>query len=195
MADIIPVSKFPRWRDPFEVPPSLIPEGMSYQWCAKRADSTGERDENYKKMLDGGWVLVPRQWVPGGTNMISGNDLMCRPKFLTEAAQVENVRKAEKLVEDWAERYRGQFSGGVRVWTGDAQKPPAFKSIDDPALSAKVISPQQESPSIFEQAAQTLGPLADLAQTIAGEKPSTRKQRAPRKPWLAWLFNLISVEQ
>ena len=74
------------WCDPFDVPAHLIPEGMVFQWCAKRADSTGDRERDYEKMIDAGWVLVPPQWVPGWRNMIAGNDLMCRPKWMNQTA-------------------------------------------------------------------------------------------------------------
>lgn len=180
MGDIAHIT--PKWSDPFEVPASLIPDGMTYQWCAKRADSTQERDDSYEKMLDAGWVLVPQQWVPGGRNMIAGNDLMCRPKFLTERAQLDNEQKAAKLVDDWVDRTGGQFSGGMRVWTGDASPPPEFRPIGNAALSKTVIGitekPRLPAP-IFHP-----GPFVVV--------PVTRK---PRRPWLRWLFNLASTEE
>jgi hypothetical protein len=140
-----------KWKDPFEVPEHLKPAGMSFQWCAKHADSTGDRGADYEKMLDAGWVLVPPQWIPGGRNMIAGNDLMCRPKWMTEQAQMDNVAKARKQVDDWAESVGAAgFSGEVRTWSGGANEPPAVKVVGDPEV-AKKIGQQVEIKALPQQ--------------------------------------------
>ena len=182
MANVTKFGQVPKWRDPFDVPAALIPEGMSYQWCAKRADSTDERQNDYEKMLDAGWVLVPRQWVPGGSNTIAGNDLMCRPKFLTEQAQLDNVAKAAKQVDDWATRFGG-FSGSVRVQThGPHGASEVYeRSMGDPQIAARLgsrVGVGQPQPLLIENV-PALSPI---------------KTRRPRHPALGWLFNIISTE-
>lgn len=186
-------------RDPFDIPSALVPDGMTYQWCAKRADSTGERQDDYEKMLDAGWVPVPRQWLRGGDNMIAGNDLMCRPKFMTAAAELDNAQKAQKQVDDWAERTGGQFSGGVRVWTG-ADRPPDFRVVGDAEQAARIVG---TSPKVLIEPAYLRAIEAGMfgnfrsgdfrsGPLVANITPA--KSRRPKYPWLAWLFNLVSTE-
>jgi hypothetical protein len=165
------------WRDPFEVPASLIPEGMTFQWCAKRADSTGERQDDYEKMLDAGWVPVPQQWIPGGRPMINGNDLMCRPKWMADNAKIENAKKVQKQTDDWAKRWGAEgFSGGVRTWTGDANVLPAWEKVGDANIAPLITANR-------------------ITRTIdAAGDPQPRVTHIPRHPWLRWLFNLISKE-
>ena len=177
----------PRWSDPFEVPASLVPEGMSFQWCVKRADSTGERDEDYEKMLDAGWVLVPRQWLPGRPVMIAGNDLICRPKWMTERALKDSEQKAHKQVDDWMARTGAVgISGGVRVWTGDASRSPkVWARIGDHEEAQKLID--------ASRAVALPQPKVDPLIPVSPPEPK-QKSHIPRRPWLRWLFNLISTE-
>ena len=43
--------------DPFDIPPHLVPPGMSYQWCSKKV--MGLIDPAYRRYLDAGWCAVP----------------------------------------------------------------------------------------------------------------------------------------
>jgi hypothetical protein len=145
-----------KWKDPFEVPEHLKPAGMSFQWCAKHADSTGDRGADYEKMLDAGWVLVPPQWIPGGRNMIAGNDLMCRPKWMMEQAQMDNEAKAKQQVDDWAASVGAAgFSGGVRTWPGD-WRGPTITMVGDSEIAKKIA--QAEIKALPQQVTTVLGP-------------------------------------
>lgn len=78
---------------------------------------------------------------------------------------------ANRHLDEWKKQY-GALSGGVRVWTGDPNRPPPFEVVgSDPVVAARVI-----------EHAKTVFP------------PPTKNYR-PRYRWLTWLFNLVSVEE
>lgn len=82
--------------DPFEFPPSIIPRGMSYQWCAKTL--FGRQHEQFKTMVDAGWTPVPKQRHPGvfqtfdedGNVFVGGQVLMCRSSEQTKDSHEKN---------------------------------------------------------------------------------------------------------
>lgn len=165
--------------DPFDVPTDAVPAGMSYQWT--------ERSK-----ITAAWTPVPTErhdglFAPAGTGgdiEVGGMVLVERKKQDVDAEQAQRVAKAHQNVEDWKAKFGG-FSGGVRVWTGDEDKPPAWQAVGEQVLAQRIT----EAP----RAADPLPP----APTIDLPKVETTKaplQRVPRHPLLAWLFNLISKE-
>ena len=169
-----------RRSDPFDFPKSSVPMGLTYQWNAKTV--LGEVQDSYSKMLAGGWMPVPAKWHPewykdgGDVIKVRGQVLMCHAR--ARDAQADSISGAQKLVEDWARKFGGAgISGGVRVWTGDADRPPQqFQGIGDDKIAERVIA---SSPVVVEKP-----PMTQIV-TI---------RRVARKPWLQWLLDLISKE-
>lgn len=158
-----------RGGDPFDVPKDIIPRGMSYQWI-ERATLTGSR-----------WQPVPASRHDGlfapvgyaGDIEVGGMVLVEMPKAQVDEAHAAHIAKAHKNVDDWIEKTGAQFSGGVRVWTGDPARPPsAFCPVGDPGVARVVIA---QSP-------------------VVAEPPPAAP--APKRPvsWLRRLLNLISTE-
>jgi hypothetical protein len=168
----------PEWKDPYEIPEHLKPAGMSFQWCAKRADSTDDRGADYEKMLDAGWVLVPPQWIPGGRNMIAGSDLMCRPKWMTERAQMDNEAKAKQQVDDWAASVGAAgFSGGVRTWPGD-WRGPTITMVGDSEIAKKIA--QAEIKALPQQVTTVLGPKGQVLRSAFGSQRDVEIMSVPQ---------------
>lgn len=93
----------------FYIDPSIIPEGMSYEW--KRYTIRGKEDNQYQAKLrqKGYWSAVPASRHPqlagfgvDGDQPIINEDmiLMERPIELTEERLKRNDRKAKQQVND-----------------------------------------------------------------------------------------------
>ena len=166
--------------DPFDVPKEVIPNGMAYEWANK---------SDLDRRLTEGWAAVPAErhdglFAPVGSKgdiEVSGTVLVERDAAAVVALHDERVRKAHQNVEDWKQKYGG-FSGGVRVWTGDSDEPPAWQPVGDQALARKIT----ESPRAAE-------PIPEPIPEPIIEPPKV-PQLVPRHRWLSWLFNLISKE-
>lgn len=99
----------PRHDDPFELPAALIKPDWSYQWFT---------DGEYPR----GWKAVAYQDHPGwfappdkeGLVAVRGARLFRKLKREVEEFHRENRHKAEKLVEDWADKF-GAFTGGATM--------------------------------------------------------------------------------
>lgn len=165
--------------DPFDVPQDLIPRGMSYQWANKA-------DLDHLKKLH--WHQVPASRHDGifapagfvGDIEVGGMLLVERLKSEVDEAHAASIAKAHKNVDDWVEKYGGQFSGGVRVWTGDPDKPPtAFRPVGKPETARVVVvqSPALADPKLEPAPVTTVAPAPQ-----------------PRQSWLRRLLNLISTE-
>ena len=106
----------PRHDDPLDLPAALIKPDWAYQWFS---------DGEYPK----GWKAVAYQDHPGwfappdkeGLVLVRGNRLFRKLKREVEEFHRQNKRKAEKLVEDWADRF-GMFTGGATVLQTDGEE-------------------------------------------------------------------------
>lgn len=93
--------------------------------------------------------------------------------------EATRVARAHKNVDDWAKKY-GQFSGGARVWTGDAFQPqPEFKVVGDPVIARTII---------------------DTAPKVTAALPVTEMPKQEvAVPWHRalrfWLLDLFSTER
>lgn len=104
----------PRHDDPFELPAAQIKPDWSYQWSASGIE---------------GWYAVQHQDHPGwfappgttGPVRVHGNYLCRKLKSEVEEFHRKNRRKAEKLVEDWADKY-GAFVGGATTLQTDGEE-------------------------------------------------------------------------
>jgi len=115
--------------DIFEIPPSAIPPGWSYQWNA--VSVAGNSDillDQTHMMYQNGWRPVPAEryagtLVPKGStgNIVRGQQLLMeRPLALTEEARAEDVRNARQLLSDRNEALKltgmkNQMSEGFKM--------------------------------------------------------------------------------
>lgn len=170
-----------RGGDPFDVPKEIIPRGMGYQWVARATltDPEGSRWQPVPSSRHDG-LFAPVGY--GGDIEVGGMVLAEMPKAQVDEAHAANIAKAHRNVDDWIEKYSGQFSGGVRVWTGDPNGPPStFRPVGDPETGRVVIA---QSPALVV-------PKAEPAPTSAADVTSAPK---PQQSWLRRLLNLISTE-
>jgi hypothetical protein len=185
-----------RRSDPFELPSGTIPEGMAYQWCARKV--FGQPNPQYKEMFEGGWMPVPAfrhrsLFKPSEINAdgnieLQGNLLMSRAKEVTEEALLIN--------EDKAHRNAQAASRLVRF----ADVPISATAEDLRIAGEQGISTHQVCMRRLVEMAEGRRPYLALTGSPNNEYP--RKQalvfvnlRIPRHPWLRWLFNLISTEE
>lgn len=95
--------------DIFAIPPELIPDGWTYQWCAVSVVGNTEVliDQNLM-MAENGWRPVPADRYPGrfmpagytGNIVRGGQMLMERPSSLTEEARAEEIMIAKRQISD-----------------------------------------------------------------------------------------------
>lgn len=95
--------------DIFDIPASMIPPGITYQWNAVSVAGNSDilLDQNHM-MYQNGWRPVPAEryagtLVPKGSkgNIIRGQQLLMeRPKELTDEARAEDIRNAIQLMND-----------------------------------------------------------------------------------------------
>lgn len=183
--------------DPFDLPKSMVPIGLTYQWQAETIRS--EIDPHFQKMLDRGWVAVPAQWhrpwfdaaeVPDGPVKIQGQVLLCHHGPVDEEA--EGIAGAQRNVENWAKQYGG-FSGGVRIQGQGPQGAAPLQQMRigvNPALREALAPEQGDWRLPSQQKIETMPP--QQAAIMVTPKIAVR---IPRHHRLAWLFNLISLEQ
>lgn len=101
--------------DPFYIDPSLVPDGMTYEW--KRESVYGQEDEDNMVNVQeyGGWTNVPasrpghgrlgqKKYRDGGRIGKGGLVLMERPKELTEEAREEDYTQATGQVQTQMQR-------------------------------------------------------------------------------------------
>lgn len=102
--------------DLYEIADRVCRPGMAQQWG----------DANRKKeFVADGWEVVPSERYPGlfapysyvGDVEIGGLILLECPKHKVEKAKAAQVAAAHKLVDDWKEKWGGQFSGEATVGT------------------------------------------------------------------------------
>lgn len=135
--------------DPFNVEPSIVPDGMGYQWI-----ETSE----VAKFSEGGWQPVPASrhegvycpigtWGPIEVGMMT---LVERPKEIINSANQSRVDRAYKNIDDWAKKYSGLFSG--HVMTG-ASEVGITRQIGDPVLARKVSAAVKIPPALWDHAA------------------------------------------
>lgn len=84
--------------DPFHIPDSEVPPGMSYQWVNKI--TLGKEDPQYIQMVEAGWKYVPfarhaKRFKAfnnvDGQIVVSGTVLMERPKYETIKAREKEI--------------------------------------------------------------------------------------------------------
>lgn len=103
-----------RHPDPFNVPSEIVPQDKSYQWMHLVHDQAWYRSR---------WTLVPASRHDGyfmpagfvGDIEVNGLGLFEKPKFEVEQARTAQVASAHKMVDDWKEKWGGQFSGEFTV--------------------------------------------------------------------------------
>lgn len=182
--------------DPFYIPPSIIPKGMVYQWCAKYV--FGESNPQYRTMLEAGWTPVPIKRHPGvlfssndgdGNIYYGGQMLMCR--------RIEFTQEAHDLNADTAYRNAGTRQ---RIVT----HPIGYIGLDTVQMGAARIA----GISCAEYVRRRVNAIAegrDLETVIAGDidrdYPGINPRLIfktiprPRHPWVRWLFNLVSTQR
>lgn len=104
-----------RGTDPFEIDQKFIPRDRAYQWFHLVHDKV--RFENT------GWAAVPASrhdgyFMPAGTAgaiEVNGLGLFEKPKDEVDKEKAENVNKAHKLVDDWAEKHGAMLSGHISI--------------------------------------------------------------------------------
>ena len=197
--------------DPFEFPPRIVPLGMTYQWVAKTV--MGDVQKNYTTLVDRGWIAVPAQWHPkvfdvvSGPIEIGGQILMCHAAARDEEA--DRIAGAQTILDDWAAKYGGTFSGGVRVSYDELSE---TRLVGDPKMAQTIIDDWAAKyggtfsggvrVSYDELSETRLVGDPKMAQTIIERSPMTQPnrvavrllERKPRHALLRWLFNLISKE-
>jgi hypothetical protein len=142
-----------RSHDPFDIPITSVPKGMSYQWCAKTI--CGDPNPQWQRMVDAGWWPVPGKRHPGmkvnadGDVEIGGQMLMWRMEHETAAARGREFDAVIKQMDDWAARAGAAgLSGGVRMQVqagrgSQSTVSPAFeRRIGDPALAENITAQQ-----------------------------------------------------
>lgn len=123
---ILPRNRNP---DPFNVPPEIIPQGRAYQWMHLVHD---------KAWIMNGWAAVSASRHDGyfmpagfvGDIEVNGLGLFEKPKFEVEADKAAQTAAAHKQVDDWKERWGGQFSGETVV-SGERTEIGPTKTIED----------------------------------------------------------------
>lgn len=108
---ILPRNRHP---DPFFVQPEIIPQGRAYQWMHLVHDQT---------WIKSGWAAVPASRHDGyfmptgfvGDIEVNGLGLFEKPKFEVDQERAAQTAAAHKQVDDWKERWGGQFSGEAIV--------------------------------------------------------------------------------
>ncbi len=111
-----------RHSDPFHVPEDMIPQGRSYQWMHLVYDQALFKSNG---PMPNAWAPVPASRHDGyfmpaghiGDIEVNGLGLFEKPKFEVEAERASQVAAAHKQVDDWKEKWGGEFSGSVTVGT------------------------------------------------------------------------------
>lgn len=128
---ILPRTRHP---DPFFVHPEIIPQGRAYQWMHLIHDKYHIGDKDHSM----GWAAVPASRHDGhfmpagfvGDIEVNGLGLFEKPKFEVEADKAKQTAAAHKQVDDWKERWGGQFSGET-VISGERTEIGETKTIED----------------------------------------------------------------
>ncbi len=115
---ILPRRRHP---DPFFVPDDMVPQSRSYQWMHLVHDKA--LFESNKGALPNAWAPVPASRHDGyflpaghvGDIEVNGLGLFEKPKFEVEQEHANNIAAAHKQVDDWKDKWGGQFSGEVSV--------------------------------------------------------------------------------
>lgn len=102
--------------DPFEIPAALIKPDWSYQWFPDGEHPKGWKGVAYQ--AHPGWFAPPDK---EGLVVVQGMRLFRKLKTEVEEFHRQNQRKAEKLVEDWADKF-GMFTGGATVLQGHGEE-------------------------------------------------------------------------
>lgn len=177
--------------DPFHFPKEMVPLGLTYQWQAKAV--LGEPDPRFDKMITDGWTPVPAQWhrpyfdCPDGPVVVRGQWLLCHAAAKDEEA--ERIAGAARNIENWAKKYGGEFSGGVRIQYQDARGA-------SPMIEAQ-LGKRQIAEKVAPSTSQWVGPplLSPLTPLIDAPAPTPLPVRVERHWALRWIFNLVSVEK
>lgn len=127
---ILPRKRHP---DPFNVPQETVPQGRSYQWMHLVHDKW-----HYAGHNNTGWARVPASRHDGyfmpagfvGDIEVNGLGLFEKPKFEVDADKAAQTAAAHKMVDDWKERWGGQFSGET-VISGERTEIGDTKTIED----------------------------------------------------------------
>ena len=103
--EVRPLKRTPTAVDKFHVPPSSIPDGMSYEW--KRYTYGGKVDQDHmRNMMEQHWTPVPAErhpsmsWLESTSKFIEkeGMILMERPAYLTEEAHRERLNASAEQI-------------------------------------------------------------------------------------------------
>jgi NDP-sugar pyrophosphorylase family protein len=125
--------------DPFFVPPEIIPQGRAYQWMHLVHD---------KFWIANGWAAVSASRHDGyfmpagfvGDIEVNGLGLFEKPKFEVDRDRAEQTATAHKQVDDWKEKWGGQFSGETVV-SGERTEIGATKTIEDTTKIPRDLTP------------------------------------------------------
>lgn len=182
----------PHSSDPFDFPLSIIPRGLSYQWCAKKV--MGDPHPQYKAMVEGGWLPVPAARHPGvfrktdedGNVAFGGQVLMCRLTEMTHEARERTDDKAHMQ------------AGNARTVDIVADLHVLLSHSEMGTAAALGISCHQYAVRRITAIAEGRdnGVLRNIASEFgsADGRLAFGRERQPKRKWLRWLFNLISTE-
>jgi hypothetical protein len=183
----------PHSSDPFDFPLSIIPRGLSYQWCAK--ELMGEPHPSYKAMIDGGWLPVPAKRHPGvfrktdaeGNVAFGGQVLMCRLTELTNEAKEQNDDRAYLQAGDQTRTVSVVIDLQIRLTREDmdAARLRGISCHQYAVRRIKAIEEGRERRNVLRNDCDAMGPLVGLRFGY---------ERRAKHKWLRWLFNLISTE-
>jgi hypothetical protein len=183
----------PHPSDPFDFPLSIIPRGLSYQWCAK--ELMGEPHPQYKTMVDGGWLPVPAKRHPGvfrktdadGNVAFGGQVLMCRLIEVTHEAKERNDDKAHLQAHATARQVSVVVDLQIRLSRAEMDAAVA-SGISCHQYAVRRISRIEEG---RDRGTVLRGPV-DIH--YPDDYLEFSRERRPKHKWLRGLFNLISTE-
>lgn len=132
---ILPRNRHP---DPFFVPQEMVPQGRFYQWWHLIHDKF-----HYAGHSNTGWAPVPASRHDGyfmpagfvGDIEVNGLGLFEKAKFEVDAERAGNVAAAQKQVDDWQEKWGGQFSGEFSV--GDSVT--SMRDMSNPEMEITTV--------------------------------------------------------
>jgi hypothetical protein len=186
-----------RRSDPFDIPASLIPPGLSYQWVDPEAPQ-------YAAMAKTGWQPVPferhasffeRRYNRNGFIKVGGQVLVSRLKETTTEARGMEMDKAFANVRRLGGGKQNQRVRAVEVpihiLLTDAQADAALAAgLSAESYASKWIDCMLSGRPPEAADVVVLRPVRDEGAFMF-EKP--QRTRKPRR-WLGWLFNLCSKE-
>ncbi len=180
------------WRDPYEIPSRIIPNGMVYQWQSKQL--FGKPDPTYQKAIDAGWVPVPFErhaefYTPAARNSdgyieIGRCVLMGRLREYSEESRDKEIDSAWRNTKATHRVIEVPTTLKLRLHQ---------REID--AAGALNMSCRRYAVRQLQSVMDTSDTNTELrVDPVNGDVWFAAKRR-PKHRWLAWLFELISTER